>query len=183
MQEKTCTECGITKPIIEFYKDDKCLYGVRSKCKECEKKRHANRYKNNRDEIIQKNKEWKDRIKEDKTIPFWNMRATKVNERCQKKGVYGLIVGEDLLDAYNKQDRRCYFCHRKLDDDFHIDHIVPISRGGTNVANNIAITCDYCNLHKSNNIFDEKEFFYYVKEMYFRLREKYEMTGNSEDKT
>ena len=159
MQEKTCTECGITKPINEFYKDDKCLYGVRSKCKECDKKRHVNRYQNNRDEIIKKNKEWKDKIKTEKTTPFWNMRAKKVNDRCQQKGVEGFVTGEDLLNIYEQQQHKCYFCDGDIDYDFHVDHLCSISRGGLNIVDNIALTCDYCNLHKSNNIFDEKKFF------------------------
>ena len=52
MQTKICSECNIEKPISEFYKDKCCLFGVRSKCKECDKKKHHERYQNNREQII-----------------------------------------------------------------------------------------------------------------------------------
>lgn len=34
---------------------------------------------------------------------------------------------------------------------FHIEHIVPISKGGENVEDNLALACPSCNLHKSSS--------------------------------
>jgi hypothetical protein len=33
---------------------------------------------------------------------------------------------------------------------FHIEHVLPRSAGGTNEANNLALACPSCNLHKSD---------------------------------
>src|SRR5687767_5576472 len=35
---------------------------------------------------------------------------------------------------------------------FHVDHIVPRSRGGITALENLALQCPYCSLHKSDKI-------------------------------
>jgi hypothetical protein len=48
---------------------------------------------------------------------------------------------------------RCEFCrvHSALQcATFHIDHVRPVSRGGTDEAENLAFACPTCNLSKSN---------------------------------
>lgn len=48
---------------------------------------------------------------------------------------------------------RCEYCrmHQSLQGaTFHIEHIVPRSRGGSSQLDNLAWACPSCNLHKSN---------------------------------
>lgn len=50
---------------------------------------------------------------------------------------------------------RCEYCrmHQSLQGaTFHIEHIVPRSRGGETVLENLAWACPTCNLHKSDRI-------------------------------
>jgi hypothetical protein len=35
---------------------------------------------------------------------------------------------------------------------FHIEHIVPVSKGGPSDSQNLALACPACNLHKSNRL-------------------------------
>ncbi len=42
----------------------------------------------------------------------------------------------------------------ELDADGHIDHIVPLARGGTNDLSNLQLLCSACNLAKSAHIID-----------------------------
>lgn len=52
---------------------------------------------------------------------------------------------------------RCYLCKESLVNKIvHIEHRIPISRGGTNWIANIAPACSKCNLKKGNKT--EKEF-------------------------
>lgn len=46
----------------------------------------------------------------------------------------------------------CQICGRYMPDGFglHIDHIVPISKGGRSVPENLQVLCAKCNLSKSN---------------------------------
>lgn len=40
------------------------------------------------------------------------------------------------------------------DDDLTVDHITPISKGGTNSPENVQILCEQCNRNKSDKILD-----------------------------
>ena len=51
----------------------------------------------------------------------------------------------------------CRWCRRSLDyrvDDFHIDHIWPQSKGGSDDRANLCLSCPTCNLRKSNRMPD-----------------------------
>lgn len=52
---KTCTKCAETKPISEFSKQAKGLFGVTSQCKACEKARKAEYYLANKADIDERN--------------------------------------------------------------------------------------------------------------------------------
>jgi hypothetical protein len=50
---------------------------------------------------------------------------------------------------------RCEYCrmHQSLQGaTFHVEHIVPSSRGGKSDIENLAWACPGCNLHKSNRV-------------------------------
>lgn len=49
--------------------------------------------------------------------------------------------------------QRCEYCrmHQSLQGaNFHVEHIIPRSRGGTDDPDNLALACPSCNLHKSD---------------------------------
>ena len=51
----------------------------------------------------------------------------------------------------------CMLCRRPLDyrtDPFHIDHIVPRSRGGSDDRANLQLSCPSCNVRKQNRLPD-----------------------------
>lgn len=63
--------------------------------------------------------------------------------------------GNDILEIYEIQDGRCCYCGMPFDDDYQIDHVMPLSRGGTNNPDNIALSCSTCNFAKHNHLMDE----------------------------
>ena len=55
------------------------------------------------------------------------------------------------LRTFNKYHGCCHYCGKKLNvDNFHVDHMNPLSRGGTNDENNLALACPKCNESKGN---------------------------------
>ena len=49
-----------------------------------------------------------------------------------------------------KQQGMCYWCSKPIDLNATIDHLIPRSRGGTDVNENLALCCRSCNAAKSN---------------------------------
>lgn len=47
----------------------------------------------------------------------------------------------------------CQICGKYMPDEvgLHIDHIIPVSKGGKSIASNLQVLCSKCNGHKSNN--------------------------------
>lgn len=57
--------------------------------------------------------------------------------------------------VFNRDNYKCKFCgcsNKKL---LQIDHIIPITRGGTDNFSNLQTLCKNCNLNKSNRIIRE----------------------------
>jgi 5-methylcytosine-specific restriction endonuclease McrA len=48
------------------------------------------------------------------------------------------------------QSCKCACCERSIKDGYHVDHIVPISKGGKHEPKNLQLLCPTCNLRKSN---------------------------------
>ncbi len=51
--------------------------------------------------------------------------------------------------------QRCEYCrmHQALQGaTFHVEHVVPSSRGGSDGQENLALACPSCNLHKSDRV-------------------------------
>ncbi len=58
-------------------------------------------------------------------------------------------TAEDIARIRKAQRNRCAACRKKLDQ-FHIDHIKAISRGGSNHPRNIQLLCPPCNIRKKD---------------------------------
>lgn len=59
------------------------------------------------------------------------------------------ITDEDIRDSFKNSGRRCAGCKERLSaSEMTIDHVVPLSAGGRNSAENIQPMCFYCNMSK-----------------------------------
>lgn len=64
----------------------------------------------------------------------------------------GTYSAEDIALQYERQKGRCHYCKKKVGNTYHVDHVVPLSRGGTNWPDNLVVTCPHCNLSKNNKL-------------------------------
>lgn len=67
----------------------------------------------------------------------------------------GDVSTNQLLELIEKSSE-CYWCKESLSDKVtHIDHLVPLSRGGLHTISNLRVTCSKCNLKKGNKTPEE----------------------------
>lgn len=57
-------------------------------------------------------------------------------------------------EYYNLQNFKCAYCGKDLEK-YHVDHKIPICRGGCNDKSNLAISCPSCNLRKGRKTVEE----------------------------
>lgn len=71
------------------------------------------------------------------------------NRRARERLAAGTHNGQDIRDCLVMQRHLCFYCLEPLAPGYHVDHMIPISRGGSNAASNIVCACPHCNKTKS----------------------------------
>jgi len=61
------------------------------------------------------------------------------------------LTSSEWLDILKKYNYRCFYCGAKLNADNvpQRDHIIPVSKGGGNIKENVVPACKSCNSKKS----------------------------------
>lgn len=76
--------------------------------------------------------------------------------RARRRGVGVEKVNPSFLRSLLvSQEGRCYYCRDPLVSHKHLDHKVPLSRGGEHRRENVCWSCPGCNLRKSTKTEDE----------------------------
>lgn len=63
------------------------------------------------------------------------------------------LMTKELKDRIKKRDNyTCQVCGKYMPDEvgLHIDHIIPVSKGGKSIPSNLQVLCSKCNGSKSN---------------------------------
>jgi 5-methylcytosine-specific restriction endonuclease McrA len=72
------------------------------------------------------------------------------NKRARKKESGGKLSPGIISKLLSRQKTRCAICRLSLKKTgYHIDHVVPLVRGGKNTDSNIQLTCPTCNMQKN----------------------------------
>lgn len=116
-------------------------------------------------EYYQKNKErkaayYKEWMKKNPTKPAENVRNWRKNNpverrllnqarRAKTRGVK--ICKEEIV---NWESRLCGICNEYIEDKYHIDHIVPLAKGGLHAQDNLQLAHPICNMSKGARLLD-----------------------------
>lgn len=161
-QVKTCTKCGKTKlATTEFFysgKDGK--HGLLPECKMCRAERQRAYKAANKEKIAEHHRAWRaankervaDRLRAYRAANAEKIRARNFGRRARKANAEGKYTVADTELQYKRQKGRCYWCSTKVGKSYHADHIVPLSRGGSNRPENIVIACPSCNTSRQNKL-------------------------------
>lgn len=114
-------------------------------------------YQSHKDKIAELKKAYYQTHKEKKAEQGKAYRQTPMGKIVCKNSKHkyraitkqGDVTTEQLLDL-QQNAKVCYWCGCKLKGKkIHIDHYVPISKGGQHTLSNLVITCNKCNLSKN----------------------------------
>lgn len=76
--------------------------------------------------------------------------TTGQNTRARKLNVVGLLNESEWGKVLRRHGYKCAICGNL--ENLSIDHIVPVSKGGTNTRDNIQPLCKSCNSRKGNRV-------------------------------
>lgn len=118
------------------------------------------RYISNREHILAKTKEWaKNNPEKRKAIKDkWRAENKEKTNFLTRRYIYrrkhaeGNVTFEEVQEMY-RQTPKCPYCWTNKSDT--IDHVIPLSRGGTNNPDNLIAICRSCNSKKRDKTLRE----------------------------
>jgi 5-methylcytosine-specific restriction endonuclease McrA len=99
-------------------------------------------YLQNKERVSEAGKAWR-KANPDK------IRAKTARRRAWLTKSQTNFTAADVLRLYEEQSGLCRYCFVQLGHDYHVDHVIPLSRGGSNGPENICLSCPSCNLKKA----------------------------------
>ncbi len=158
---KTCSRCSKSKELAEFHFHK--THGIHvAYCKDCDKIAKKEYYQKNKEKVKERVTDWQ-RNNADKVKGYkrdWKQRnpdavtAHKNARRAAslKGGKYTAKEWRELCDFYGNV---CLSCG--TDKDITVDHVKPLSIGGTNTIDNLQPLCGSCNYRKGRKEIDYRE--------------------------
>lgn len=162
IEYKRCGCCHKLLPIYEFHKDKSRKDGLSNSCKECTKEKNHKTYMKDPQGKYEKVKEYQkktglfyryhpynpnyyssEKSKQKKRARDLNRRLLKKNADAKEK-----ITDITIQRLLEKYDNKCAYCGIDIKDNYTIDHKLPLSRGGDNSFDNLALACRHCNCSK-----------------------------------
>lgn len=134
-------------------------------------------YQNNKEKCLEQSRRWHeanpDKVRQSQREYYYrNREARRENRRrwaqenpdivarqneTRRAREAGATVEEiDYQLIYKRDLDICYLCGRKVKkSERHLDHVIPLSRGGPHSENNIRVTHARCNLKKGTKLIEE----------------------------
>jgi 5-methylcytosine-specific restriction endonuclease McrA len=168
---KICTKCGAENPATRKFFRSHVGHsdGLTSACIECERKRDTSRVRDPeeaRARSARYNERHRELVNARELRRYYSRPARRAyllewsrahpdvgaaksrNRKARKNAADGSHSAVDVRVQYVRQKGRCYWCHKKVGHSYHVDHVMPIVKGGSNGPENIVIACPFCNESK-----------------------------------
>lgn len=168
---KECTKCHKILLLQEYRKDSTKKDGLSCSCKQCLAIKDKENYEKNPKKKYEKVKEYMKRTgyyykskpynkayysseKSKNKKRLRDLRRKELEKRARKEKP---ITKEVINILIERSGGNCEYCGKDCIDNYHIDHKIPLFRGGTNDISNLAFSCPRCNLSKGKKTVEEYE--------------------------
>lgn len=139
---------------------------IEKQCKDCKKvypltREYFGQYKNKRNEVVKINFRNSCRLCMAKnTAKHYKLHKDKLMKRLEKRkhleeNAEGNYTKNDIEKIRKNLQDKCFFCSKELLGFGDIEHLTPISRGGSNNPDNLMLSCSKCNKEKTNKTLAE----------------------------
>lgn len=162
---KHCKKCETDKPLDDFYDHPRGKFGKQAHCIDCtnEYKRawreenaerllvldlaYRRKYDAEHKEAVAATKLAWARANPDKRVAAQNKRRSRILSSTEH------YTSEEWQELCKKYGNACLACGR-VDRQLSVDHVIPLSKGGSNAIDNIQPLCRPCNSSKNAKIID-----------------------------
>lgn len=151
---KICSVCLVAKSFECFGPNKRSPSGISWHCKECKSAKDKADYEKHKEERIARNTIYRranaDRINQlsKRWIAANKQRSLDIRRayRGRRKGNDGSYTSDEWQALCDRFGRKCVKCGS--DGRLEADHVVPVSKGGSNDISNIQPLCRSCNARK-----------------------------------
>jgi 5-methylcytosine-specific restriction endonuclease McrA len=162
---KTCSCCKTEKPLSAYSPDVRTTLGVQSRCKICiaeaARMRRAKNPEPHREGVrkavkrhyakkLQRNRDY--RAKNAEKVSAWkaadrtrNKARILADNAMRRAKLRDGGITPEVISVYALRD---FYRAMSLGEDFHVDHIIPLSKGGAHAAQNLRVIPAIDNLRK-----------------------------------
>lgn len=139
---------------------DKCYSSQQAwedRNKEYLTKWYADYYQAHKDKYYERGKKWNEEHR-DKCREYDKRYRDKYPEKVRvkfnrRRNAIGAHTPQEVTQHLVTQKYKCWWCGRRITGkNYHVDHRIPLSRGGTDYANNIVISCPHCNMSRADRL-------------------------------
>ena len=152
---KVCSKCGATKALHMLNKDKGGIRGKKPYCRSCQNEAAKSYRSKNKELCNQRASEWRKANKEKtaKDLKEWKLKnKDRVNCNNAKRRAMRVDQTPELTQEEQKRIENLYWMARDLKavsgQDYHVDHITPLVRGGLHHPDNLQILPADLNLQK-----------------------------------
>ncbi len=94
-----------------------------------------------------------------KQSEYRKLNPSKILNQCAKRRakMSGHVAHSEMIQALylfasTKAKKTCYYCKNIFTCPVHVDHVIPLAKGGLHVIENLCFACPSCNLAKGSKL-------------------------------
>lgn len=139
---KFCPQCHLVLPRVMFFKSDSRCDGVSWACSDCMNRRQAEYYRQNPDKQYEQYRRQYEANREYYIEKGRRRRALRLEVTVEEV---------DRLEVFERDGGICQLCGGEVgQEEFELDHVVPLSKGGEHSMANVQVAHMACNRSKGD---------------------------------